>query len=105
MDDIGKTLDIIYEAAFVPERWHEVLDVMAQGAGAHGTALFTTSAASGRSIASGSLADLTQKMVNEGWLGRNSRAAKLLTIDHEASSTRRITLAPKTTIRSQFSRR
>lgn len=83
MNDIGETLDLIYEAAFVPERWHEVLDVMAQGAGAHGTALFNTSATSARSIASGSLADLTQKMVNEGWLGRNSRAAKLLTIDHE----------------------
>lgn len=83
MNDILKTLDLIYEAAFVPERWREVLDVMANGAGGHGTALFNTGKTAARSLASDSLADLTQKMVNEGWLGRNSRAARLLTIEHE----------------------
>lgn len=83
MTDINKTLDLIYEAAFLPDKWQEVLDIMAHGASAHGTALFSTSTTTARSIASDSLADLTQKMVDEGWLNRNSRAAKLLTIEHE----------------------
>ncbi|MDR6754943.1 DNA-binding CsgD family transcriptional regulator [Mycoplana sp. BE70] len=55
---------------------------MAQGAGAHGTALFNTSATSMRVISSASLDDLSQKMLEEGWINRNTRAAKLLTIDH-----------------------
>lgn len=83
MNEIVKTLDLIYEAAFVPETWDKVLDVMAQGAEAHGTAMFNSSARMTRAIASASLDDLSQKMLNEGWINRNTRAEKLLTIDHQ----------------------
>ncbi|QRM56411.1 LuxR C-terminal-related transcriptional regulator [Sinorhizobium sp. BG8] len=83
MHDTARTLDLIYEAAFVPETWPQVLDDMARAAGAHGTALFNSNAASSRAISSASLADLRQKMLDEGWIARNTRAAKLLTVDHQ----------------------
>lgn len=82
MHDMTRTLDLIYEAAFVPETWQQVLDAMANAAGAHGTALFNSNATASRAIASASLSDLEQKMLNEGWITRNTRAARLLTIDH-----------------------
>ncbi len=83
MNEIVKVLDLIYEAAFVPERWERVLDVMAQRAEAHGTALFNEGSTSTRAIASASLDDLGQKMLGEGWLRRNARAAKLVDIQYE----------------------
>lgn len=83
MADTIKVLDLIYEAAFVPERWLEVLDVMARGADAHGTALFNATATATRALASTSLEDLAQKMIGEGWIARNTRAARLMTIEHD----------------------
>lgn len=76
-------LDLIYEAAFVPEKWSQVLDGLARAVGGHGTALFNTSSRPPRVISSASLGDLDQKMLNEGWITRNTRAAKLLTIQHD----------------------
>lgn len=83
MHDAARTLDLIYEAAFVPETWPQVLDHMAEAANAHGTALFNSNDTSSGAVASASLADLGQKMLNEGWITRNTRAAKLLTIDYQ----------------------
>lgn len=83
MNDAARTLDLIYEAAFVPEIWPQVLDDMAKAAGAHGTALYNSDAGSSRAVASASLDDLAQKMLGDGWITRNTRAAKLLTIDHQ----------------------
>jgi len=83
MNATVNVLDLIYEAAFVPEQWGKVLDVMAQGADAHGTALFNASSTAMRALASASLDDLSVKMLDEGWLNRNSRAAKLITIQYE----------------------
>lgn len=77
-----KVLDLIYEAAFVPEQWDKVLDVMAQSAEAHGTALFNASRTTTHAFASASLDDLGAKMLGEGWLNRNTRAEKLLTVVH-----------------------
>ena len=82
MIDINRTIDLIYEAAFLPEFWTNVLDVMAQGAAAHGTALFNASTRANRALASASLADLSEKMLKEGWIHRNSRAERLLKVDH-----------------------
>lgn len=83
MNEIIEVVDLIYEAAFVPEQWDKVLDVMAHGADAHGTALFNSSSTATRALASTSLDDLSVKMRDEGWLNRNSRAAKLMTIQHD----------------------
>lgn len=82
MEGNARTLELIYEAAFIPENWQAVLDNIAKAAGAHGTALFNSNDTSTRAIASDSLADLSQKMLGEGWIKRNTRAQKLLMIDH-----------------------
>lgn len=82
LNDATRVLDLIYEAAFVPETWPQVLDGMAAAAGAHGTALFNSNRTFRGAIASASLDDLRQKMLNEGWINRNARAERLLMIDH-----------------------
>lgn len=83
MQDTTRMLDLIYEAAFVPEMWVQVLDEMAKAANSHGSALFNSNAQSSRVIASATLEDLDQKMLREGWITRNTRAERLLTIDHQ----------------------
>ncbi|HWK68016.1 MAG TPA: helix-turn-helix transcriptional regulator [Rhizobiaceae bacterium] len=83
MNEIVEVLDLIYEAAFVPEQWDKVLDVMAHGADAHGAALFNASSTAPRAIHSASLDDLSVKMLDEGWLNRNIRAARMMTLEHD----------------------
>ncbi|MCJ8508224.1 LuxR C-terminal-related transcriptional regulator [Rhizobium lemnae] len=76
-------VDSIYEAAFVPEIWPQILDHMAAAVTGHGTALFNPNEKTPRAISSASLAELDTKMVTEGWLQRNTRADRLLTIQHQ----------------------
>ncbi|MEP9374087.1 hypothetical protein ABLE85_18655, partial [Mesorhizobium sp. KR1-2] len=83
MNETFKVLDLIYEAAFVPEQWNKVLDAMAHGADAHGAALFNASSTSMHALSSASLDDLSAKMLGEGWLSRNIRAAKVLTLEYD----------------------
>lgn len=83
MNETARIIDLIYEAAFVPETWVRVLDIMAAGVSAYGSVLFNSSPATTTAIASASLADLDEKMLDEGWLQRNTRAARLLTIQHQ----------------------
>ncbi len=76
-------IDAIYEAAFFPENWLSILDDMARMNGFHGTALFNASARGSRALASRSLDDITQKILAEGWMTRNTRAAHLINIQHD----------------------
>lgn len=76
-------IDTIYEAAFFPELWSNVLDHMASAVGAHGTALFNPNETAPKALSSKTLMDLSAKMLNEGWLQRNTRAHRLLSIQHQ----------------------
>lgn len=67
----------------MPALWERVLDAMAREASAHGTALFNVSRHGNRALSSASLADLAEKMLKEGWINRNTRAERLLRINHQ----------------------
>ncbi|ODT14720.1 MAG: hypothetical protein ABS35_33780 [Kaistia sp. SCN 65-12] len=80
--DQSGSIDLIYEAAFVPENWGKVLDGMARAVGAEGTVLFNSRAASTRWFASDGIMDLINRIVAEDWTSRNPRAAHLLAAQH-----------------------
>lgn len=82
MQDISRSLDLIYQAAFVPDHWMRVLDDLAFSIGAQGTSFGNITATGARWLASPSLNDMSKKMIDEGWATRNTRADKLLTIPH-----------------------
>lgn len=70
--------EAIYEASFIPERWPEVLQSVADVGGGVGTVLFAVSEHGDyRSLwtASESARDLMSAFVEEGWVDRNSRMA------------------------------
>lgn len=75
-------LDLVYEAAFIPENWKAVLDHMARSIGAEGTVLFNTRAANTRWVASDGIMDLITRILQEGWTSRNPRAERLLATPH-----------------------
>ena len=66
LDDTSELLDLIYEAASVPELWPTVLDKLADIAGAAGTFLFTTDPKKTRMTSSESLQGLWQEMREGG---------------------------------------
>jgi DNA-binding CsgD family transcriptional regulator len=80
MQDISRSLDLIYQAAFIPEQWISVFDDLALAAGAQGASLGNITPTGARWLASPSLADMDKKMLDEGWVSRNTRAEKLMTI-------------------------
>ncbi|WP_029074104.1 hypothetical protein [Kaistia adipata] len=82
VQDHSGSIDLIYEAAFVPENWSKVLDPMARDIGAEGTVLFNSRAASTRWLASDGIMDLIDRIVAEDWTSRNPRAARLLATQH-----------------------
>jgi len=81
MFSAAETLEKIYEAAFFPQNWYEILDHMAEATNAQGTSLVSTSSPTTHWLASEALEDMTQKMIEEGWVTRNARAEKLLSIE------------------------
>lgn len=82
MQDFSDNVDLIYEAAFVPDNWNKVLDRMARAIGAEGTVLFNSRAASTRWLASEGIMDLIDRIVAEDWTSRNPRAERLLAAQH-----------------------
>jgi DNA-binding CsgD family transcriptional regulator len=75
-------VDSIYEAALIPERWPDVLDRLATMAGGVGTILFGASAGNTRWISSPATQAIMERFVAEGWMSRNTRAARLLNHNH-----------------------
>lgn len=73
VDDTSELLDLIYEAASVPELWPTVLDKLADIAGGAGTFLFTTDPKKTRMTSSESLQGLWQEMREGGWCAKNPR--------------------------------
>lgn len=75
-------VDSIYEAALIPEKWPDVLDRMATMAGGVGTILFGASAGNTRWISSEATRTMMERFVADGWMSRNTRAARLLNHNH-----------------------
>ncbi len=79
---LAENIDLIYEAAFVPEYWNMVLDRMARNIGSEGTVLFNSRAASTRWLASEGIMDMISRILAEDWTSRNPRAERLLSAQH-----------------------
>ena len=73
----------IYEAAVLPEFWPHVLDRVAAATGMKGGLLFTADSAQiVRWVGSEVLHDAVHELVRDGWMARNSRAAKLASMQY-----------------------
>lgn len=70
-------LDTIYEAAFTPHLWPDLLHSASVTVGATGAVLFATNPSALTWRASQDLAQGMQTFVDEGWLQRNTRTARL----------------------------
>lgn len=81
-DDSSRLLDLVYEAAAIPELWPAVLDRLAQMAGAVGTFLITTDPRSFRWTASESVRQLGLDFLEGRWHERNPRMERLLLHRH-----------------------
>ena len=71
---MGETnlLDVIYEAAAIPEKWSEVLDSLAKMTGAAGTILLTTDPKTLRWTSSESTRQLVVDFLEGHWQDRKS---------------------------------
>ncbi|WP_244561903.1 helix-turn-helix transcriptional regulator [Mesorhizobium australicum] len=83
VQDQERFTDKIYEAALIPELWPSVLDELAKLAGGIGTILFASTGNSTRWISSESTHQVMEKFVADGWMDRNTRAARLLNYDFQ----------------------
>jgi DNA-binding CsgD family transcriptional regulator len=78
MSALDELIGDIYEAAVLPEFWPHVLDRVAAAAGMKGGLLFTADSAQiVRWVGSEVLHDVVHELIRDGWMARNSRAAKL----------------------------
>jgi len=77
-DDI---IELIYESAFVPERWPEALARLANIVEAPRGSLFVLSAKPALWVAHGD-PERTARVVNEGWLTRGTMLPRLLKLRH-----------------------
>lgn len=78
MIDPNKLIDLIYEAAFVPDLWEKALTDMAQRVGGVGTVLFNSNAVSTNWRASPTIMDMIERILKEDWASRNDRARRLM---------------------------
>lgn len=75
-------VDQIYEAAFIPGLWDDVLKNLASLVDAEGALLFCASDGASKSIVSEGIVDLVTDFARRGWSERNVRAARLLSSNH-----------------------
>jgi hypothetical protein len=75
-------LDLIYEAAAIPDRWPAVLDSLAEMTGGAGTFLITTDPKNFRWISSESVRQLGLDFLEGGWHERNPKMERLLLHRH-----------------------
>lgn len=76
MEANGHLIDLIYEAALLPEVWPSVLDAISTEVGSVGGLLFTGDGA--QWTCSAPVYDTFQRIVEDGWLSRNSRLSRSL---------------------------
>jgi DNA-binding CsgD family transcriptional regulator len=75
-------LDLVYEAAAIPDMWPAVLDRMAQIAGGVGTFLITADPRTIRWTSSGALRQLGLDILEGHWHERNTRMDRLMLHRH-----------------------
>jgi hypothetical protein len=75
-------LDLVYEAAAIPDMWPAVLDRMAQIAGGVGTFLITADPRTIRWTSSGALRQLGLDILEGHWHERNTRMNRLMLHRH-----------------------
>lgn len=80
--DFERLIDLIYEAAVLPELWPSVLDHLAEIAGAQGSVLITSDLQAHRWINSASLDQVMSDFATGGWGRANQRTVKLLSARH-----------------------
>ena len=80
--EAGQLLDLIYEAAAVPDLWPAVLDRLAQLAGGVGTFLITADPRTIRWTSSDSLRQLGLEILEGHWHERNPRMERLMLYKH-----------------------
>jgi len=78
VDEATQLVDLIYEAAAVPEMWPAVLDRLARLAGGVGTFLITTNPHNFRWTCSDSVRQLGLDFLSGGWHLRNPRMERLV---------------------------
>jgi DNA-binding CsgD family transcriptional regulator len=76
MEDSGHVLDLIYEAAMVADLWPRVLETIATDLGSIGGLLFTGDGEEW--TCSAPVHDTFQRIVEDGWLARNTRLSRSL---------------------------
>ncbi|HLI99065.1 MAG TPA: hypothetical protein VKT76_05065, partial [Bradyrhizobium sp.] len=82
LDVTNELVDLIYEAAAIPEKWPVVLDGLAEMTGSIGTFLITTDPKNFRWTSSESVRQLGLDILEGGWLERNPRMERLLPNRH-----------------------
>jgi len=82
IEETSLLLDLIYEAAAIPEKWPTVLDRMAQIAGGVGTFLITTDPQTIRWTSSDTLGQLGLDILEGHWHERNTRMERLMLHRH-----------------------
>lgn len=80
--DCESLIDLIYEAAVLPELWPSVLDQLAEIAGAQGSVLITSDLQANRWINSASLDRVMADFAAGDWGRANQRTVKLLGARH-----------------------
>lgn len=74
-------IDEIYEAALVPEKWHAVLDRLAELADGEGTLLFAAGPGTPRWLASASIYRVMDEWTRSKWFADNPRGRRLVPIN------------------------
>lgn len=76
-------VDDIYEAAFVPDLWPEVLQKLSDTIGAEGALLANLSATDASWFASGGVQSLYEEFFRNGWAFNNAKTSALLNVEHD----------------------
>lgn len=80
---LDSLIDMIYEAAAIPELWSGVLERVSKETECFGGMLMTVNSKVFRWTASPNLKELTVAWISEGWMNRNSRAPRMLSLNRQ----------------------
>ena len=78
--DRTKLVDLVYEAALLPELWPLVLDGVAAAGGSSGATIFTVADRTGRWVSNDAVRDAMNRFVSEGWAARNERMRRTVQV-------------------------
>ena len=82
MDEQEDLIERIYEASIIGDSWLDVINRISLRAGCDGGVLFAAGRDGVRWLASDCIAPFITQSLNDGWMNRNSRLSKALSVDH-----------------------